>query len=79
MSKNTIVITNGSAPSTPPSGDDAEYCEGDILTDLWADSISGGSLTWYSNPALTTIIGNSISMSPYNNIVTCNSFTICQV
>ena len=60
----TITISNASAPPAPVAGTDATYCLGDAIADLTATAGSGGTLTWYSDAGLTTVIGTGTSLTP---------------
>ena len=63
-----ISISDGGAPPAPAAGTNATYCSGATLSDLNATASTGGSLTWYSNPGLTTVIGNGTTLTPFNNV-----------
>jgi large repetitive protein len=54
-------------PLAPTTSADVSYCDGDALADLTASG-SGGSLTWYSDASLTTIIGTGGATTPTNTI-----------
>ena len=54
-------------PLTPSTSADVSYCDGDALADLTASG-SGGTLTWYSDASLTTIIGTGGATTPTNTI-----------
>jgi len=58
------IISEGVIPSSPLAGKDTTYCPGVQIKDIFATSSSGGTLTWYSDPGLTTIIGTGGSYSP---------------
>ncbi|MBI5218688.1 MAG: T9SS type A sorting domain-containing protein [Bacteroidia bacterium] len=60
----TLIIVDGGAPASPVAGTDASYCEGTVVSNLFATAGSGGSLTWYSNPGLTTMVGTGSSFNP---------------
>jgi len=61
---NTLIITAPGAPAAPTAGTNATYCAGDAMADITATAGSGGTLTWYSNPALTNIIGTGTTITP---------------
>lgn len=67
---NNIANTSGSADVTviiPPSVDieaDAEYCEGDAMSDLTVVSSNGGTVNWYADAGLTVNIGSGNSYTP---------------
>jgi hypothetical protein len=66
----TVAITINPLPSAPSVNADATYCQGDAMTDLTATAGSGGSITWYSDTALSVIIGTGSSLSPSSTLGT---------
>ena len=62
----TIVI-NPLPPSPIINTDDTLYCEGEPISDIIAVPISGGSITWYSNPGLTSVLGTGPVLTPITN------------
>jgi len=54
-------------PIAPTVSLDAIYCDGDPLADVTASG-SGGTLTWYSDAGLTTVIGTGGSYTPPNTL-----------
>lgn len=51
----------------PPAvdvGTDAEYCDGDPLADLTVITSSGGTITWYGDAGLTTVLGTGSTFTP---------------
>lgn len=64
-----LIINAASAPPAPSAGFNAIYCQGDLLSDLWATAAYSGTLNWYSDPALNSNIGSGIStITPFNTI-----------
>ena len=64
VTSNTVTI---SAPGTippPVAGSNATYCDGDVITDLTATAGSGGTITWYSDSLLTTVLGTGTTLTP---------------
>ncbi len=52
---------------TPPTvtiGTDAQYCDGDPMIDLTVLTGGTGTVNWYSDPALTTLIGTGTTLTP---------------
>jgi roadblock/LC7 domain-containing protein len=66
----TVIVTINALPSAPTVVADATYCQGDPMTDLIATAGSGGSITWYSDTALSVIIGAGSSLSPGSTLGT---------
>lgn len=66
----TFTINNASAPPAPAAGTDATYCDGDVLANLTATAGSAGTLTWYSDAALTNNIGTGASFAPNSTVGT---------
>jgi PKD repeat protein len=64
----TIDIASGDVPPAPNAGTDAFYCFGDVIADISASAISGGSIVWFSDPGLTNQIGAGNTYSPSNTI-----------
>ena len=65
-----LVITGPGIPSAPVAGTDATYCDGDVIVDLTATIGSGGTLSWYDDAALTNLVGNNVTFSPFNTVGT---------
>lgn len=57
----TIIVNP--TPGTPAAGSDSVYCLGDAYVDLFANGGSG-TLTWYDDASLTSIIGTGTNLSP---------------
>jgi hypothetical protein len=53
----TVSLTINQTPPAPIALSPADYCEGDVIADLTAADSLGGTITWYSDPALTTVLG----------------------
>ncbi len=70
----SLTINAALAPAAPTAGSNATYCSGQPLTDIWATAISGATLTWYSDPGLTSNIGGGATYSPSNTIGTTNYY-----
>ncbi|MCE3278393.1 MAG: Immunoglobulin-like repeat containing protein domain [Bacteroidetes bacterium] len=52
-----VTITVNAQPSAPSASNPSPYCSGAAVADLTASG-SGGTLTWYSDAALTNLVGN---------------------
>ncbi len=77
----TVVVSDGCSPNDTTSVDitvspvpppplvmsDSVYCLGDQLADLTA---SGTNITWYSDTALTNILGSDSIFIPFSNVGT---------
>ncbi len=63
-------------PPTVTIGTSASYCLGDTpISDLTVNSTNGGSVNWYSNPALTgTPLGNGNTFTPPISIVSATTY-----
>ncbi|MBW8049580.1 MAG: gliding motility-associated C-terminal domain-containing protein [Cytophagales bacterium] len=66
----TVTMTAPGTPPLPSAGTNATYCDGDSMTDLTASASMGGTLTWYSDPGLDTVIGTGTTFSPDTTIGT---------
>ncbi|HHZ65648.1 MAG TPA: PKD domain-containing protein [Flavobacteriales bacterium] len=60
----TVTITIVALPAAPAAGSDSTYCEGDPMADLTATPGSGGTITWYADAGLTTVLGTGPTLSP---------------
>ena len=67
--ENSFTVTINTTPVAPTAGTDATYCDGDVLSDLFAAG-SGGNLTWYDDAGLSSVIGSGNSLTPLNTIGT---------
>lgn len=65
-----ITITIVPPPPAPTVTGGATYCDGDPLNDLVATPGLGGTINWYSDPALTTNIGTGTTLTPTNTVGT---------
>lgn len=62
----TLRVSAGDAPPAPDAGDDAVYCYGDVVADLWAESNpAGDTLIWYSDVLLQNQVGFGTSFEPF--------------
>lgn len=69
----TVTVTVDPAPGAPSVDGVATYCFGDEVTDLTATG-SGGTLNWYSDAALSTLVGTGGSITPFSNAGVFNYF-----
>lgn len=60
----TIVISNGQAPPPYLPVTDTSYCLGDPVTNIMATPISGGAISWYVDPGLTTQVSSGTEFNP---------------
>ncbi|MFH1321821.1 MAG: gliding motility-associated C-terminal domain-containing protein, partial [Bacteroidota bacterium] len=56
------VIKSG--PGAPVVSNDTSYCFGDSIADMYATPDPGGSITWYSDTSLTTVIDTGNTLTP---------------
>jgi len=63
-----IALTDPPLPGAPDSGSDSVYCEGDAIADLFAIAGFGGTLNWYDDPALMTVIGSGPNFLPGSTV-----------
>ncbi len=63
------TITVSSLPSEPLAGTDAEYCSTGNFDDMTASG-TGGTFTWYSDAALTNVLGTGSTIVPLNVVGT---------
>lgn len=59
----TIIINDPPTPAAPTVSSNTTYCEGDLLNDMTATS-TGGTITWYSDPNLTAVLGTGPTWTP---------------
>ena len=80
ISTATILTVNAvpNVPSAPSAGTNASYCVGDPMADLTATAGSGGTLTWYSDAGLTTVIGTGTTFTPFN-VVGSTSYYVTEI
>lgn len=64
------VNVNVNAIPNIDAGADLTLCETDIISDLIGTSSSGGNLSWYSDAALTTLLGTGATLTPNNTFGT---------
>ena len=64
-----FAIGNSGAPAAPTATSPSAYCQGATIADLTATG-TGGTLTWYSDPGLTTQVGTG---SPFASGATATS------
>lgn len=62
-------VTVNSAPPTPSASSPSAYCAGNTIADLTAGG-TGGTLTWYNDSGLTSIVGSG---SPFSSGATNNT------
>ncbi len=63
------TITVIPAPLAPTLSPNAQYCAGDAIANLTATG-AGGTITWYSNAALSTQVGSGSTLMPSSSIGT---------
>lgn len=59
-----VVITVYPIPTAPAWSGTTIYCEGDLPTPLTGTPTLGGTITWYSDPGLTTVLSSMLSYNP---------------
>lgn len=55
---------------SPNAGNDVTYCDTDVMVALTGTAAGGGNLTWFSDPALTNVLGIGSSLTPGNTLGT---------
>ena len=65
-SGNAVIVVNP-LPVGPTVSNDVAYCDGVAIADMTASG-TGGTITWYSDAGLTTVIGTGGSYTPTNTI-----------
>lgn len=68
-----VVITVNPIPPAPSFTGPTEYCEGDLPTPLNGIASLGGSMTWYSDAGLTTVLS---TLNNYNPTLVVGTVTI---
>ena len=76
-SQQTSTVTVYGTPAAPLNSGDSTYCSTAILSDLTAISGLGGTLTWYSDSTLLTVLGEGSSLAPTSAIGT-NTYYITE-
>ena len=69
----TVTVTIGAGFPPPIASNDTSYCIGDPIADINVSG-SGGTYTWYSDPALTIVLGNSNTLTPSGSIGVTNYY-----
>jgi gliding motility-associated-like protein len=69
-SASVVTIVVNPTPVAPVAGTNATYCQGDVIADLTATAGSAGSLTWYDDMALTTVVGTGATFTPSSAVGT---------
>ena len=64
-SSGTIDVTINPLPSAPTAGTDSEYCSTVPFADMTASG-GAGTMTWYSDAALTSVISTGPTLAPNN-------------
>jgi gliding motility-associated-like protein len=64
LSGSQVIIINP-YPIEPIAGTDETYCSTDIFSDMTASG-TGGTFTWYSDVALTDVLGTGSTLTPTN-------------
>lgn len=59
-----VVLPCCTAPPAPILGTISDYCDGDPVAAVTATAVNGGTLTWYSDAALTVVVGTGSSYTP---------------
>lgn len=65
---NVLDFFSDAITDAPTASNNVVYCDGDVIADVTATANSGGTLTWYSDPALTSQIGTGTTHTPTNSI-----------
>lgn len=61
----TIVVTACcTQPPAPVVSSPSAYCNGDVINAITATAVNGGTLSWYSDAALTNLVGSGASFTP---------------
>ncbi len=71
----TDTISNIGAPPAPGYSQPAAYCQGQTINPLLATGTGVGTLTWYSNSTLTTIVGSGSPFNPSVTTASVNTYT----
>lgn len=59
----TVTVTVNALPATPNTSGNVQYCDGDVINDIYAVG-AGGTITWYSDAALTTVFASGDTTTP---------------
>jgi hypothetical protein len=68
------VLVDPTPPAAPAAGFSTTYCSGDAMADMNAVPGAGGVITWYSDAALTNVLGTGTTFSPLTTIGTTNYY-----
>ncbi|NRA11406.1 MAG: gliding motility-associated C-terminal domain-containing protein, partial [Crocinitomicaceae bacterium] len=69
-------VTAYSLPLAPLAGTDATYCTDDLYADMTSNG-GAGTFTWYDDAALTSVMGGSTTMQPYD-LVGVNTYYVTE-
>ncbi|MBL7899504.1 MAG: gliding motility-associated C-terminal domain-containing protein [Crocinitomicaceae bacterium] len=59
-----VTITVNPIPAAPAFSGNTTYCDGDTPTPLTGIPTLGGTITWYADPGLTTVLSTLTSYNP---------------
>lgn len=59
----SVMVTVNALPATPTASANAQYCDGASVNDVTVSG-AGGTYTWYSDAALTTMFATGDTVSP---------------
>lgn len=59
----SFTLVSSGAPPAPAAPSPAPYCDGDLIDSLTASG-TGGTLNWYDDSLLTTLVGTGNSLMP---------------
>ncbi len=71
----TDTIENIGAPPAPGYTQPNPYCQGDLISALTAIGTGSGTLSWYSDPNLSILIGTGTPFNPTINPTTTGTLT----
>ncbi|MBN4072611.1 gliding motility-associated C-terminal domain-containing protein, partial [Crocinitomix catalasitica] len=63
LGSNQQIVCTTFAPQIDIDAD-ATYCDGDPIADLTVISATTGTVTWYDDPGLTSIVGTGLTFTP---------------
>lgn len=69
-----VVLPCCNQPPAPLVSSDTAYCQGAVVLPITAAAVNGGSIRWYSDAALSNLVGTGNSFAPPPLVVGVNNY-----